>query len=109
VQNFVFHSGICLEGLTEETKTSARVLVGTVMNSSLSGSTGFYISQFYRSGSHISSAMMLVLNLKQLVWYVNFVAWFMDHVLFEQKQRKLEIKSILWKIKEFIHHVLKMQ
>ena len=64
LQNIVYHSGICLEGLTEDMKTSASVLVGTAMNSSLSGSTGFYISQFYRSGSHISLAMMLVLNLK---------------------------------------------
>jgi len=93
MQNFGFYNGICLEGLTVDMKTSASILVGSVTNSSLTGSIGFYISQFYISGSHIFSAMILVLNFKQLVWYVNFGAWFMQNVLFEQKQIKLEING----------------
>jgi hypothetical protein len=84
-------------------------MVGSVTDSSLSGSIGFYISQFYRSGSHISSAMILVRNFKQLVWYVNFGAWFMENVLFEQTQIKLETNGNVWKIKDIIQHVLKMQ
>ena len=37
--------------------------------------------------------IILVLNFKQLVWYVYFGAQFMENVLFEEKQIKLEING----------------
>jgi hypothetical protein len=36
---------------------------------------------------------------KQQGWYLNSSAWFMKHILFEQKKIKFEINGILWKIK----------
>jgi hypothetical protein len=39
------------------------------------------------------------LTFKQLGWYLNFSAWFMENVLFEQKMVKYEINCILWEMK----------
>jgi hypothetical protein len=38
IQNFGFYNGICLKGKTEDMKTSASILVGSITDSSLSGS-----------------------------------------------------------------------
>jgi hypothetical protein len=62
MQNFGFYYGICLEGLTEDMMIPVSIMAGSVTDSWFSGSIGFNISQFYRSGSHISLAMIPVPN-----------------------------------------------
>jgi hypothetical protein len=46
---------------------------------------------------------------KRLGWNLHFSAWFMKNVLYEQKKIKLRNNQHLWKIKEIMQHVLKMQ
>jgi hypothetical protein len=39
--------------------------------------------------------------------YLNFSAWFLKNILFEQKKVNYEINGILWKIKHSMQHLLK--
>jgi len=58
----------------------------------------------------MDSELSGALTFKQLGWYLNSSAWFMKHILFEQKKIKFEINGILWKVKtDIMQHVLKMQ
>jgi hypothetical protein len=42
-------------------------------------------------------------------WYLNFIAWFMQNILFEQRKIKLRIKLLFVENKmEIMQHVLKM-